>query len=206
MDGTTIRRKLGIPLQCPVVGAFANIKPQKNHEMLLRAFRIVLDSLPEARLLLVGDQPHSSKGKLDGCKARIHRLVDDLKIRHRCMFLGHQKNTEHLYHACDITALCSHFEGTANVLLESMACGVPFVATNVSDNKYIARKGEVGHLVAVGDIAEMAHRMVSLLSNAALRQEMGWKARKWVLEEFSIRRLAEKMESVYTELLDRKHK
>ena len=206
MEGTTFRRKLGIPLQCPVVGAFACIRPQKNHEMLFRAFRLVLDSLPEARLLLVGDPPAQSKGKLDGYKARIFRIVNDLNIGHRCLFLGREANTEQLYPVCDITILSSHFEGTANVLLESMACGIPFVATNVSDNEYIAKKGEVGHLVQVGDYAGMASHMISLLNNATLRQEMGRKARSWVTNEFSTKRLAEKVESVYMESLEGKKK
>ena len=206
MDGTKIRRKLGIPLQCPVIGAFANFKKQKNHSMLFRAFKLVLDSLPEAHLLLVGDQPADSRGRLDRYRAQLDRLVDDLRIRHRCMFLGHQKDIEHIYPACDITVLSSLHEGTPNVLLESMACGVPAIATSVCDNDYVIKEGEVGHLVAVGDDAGMARRMVSLLGNTALRQEMGRKARKWVREEFSTKRLVEKMESVYIELLNGTHK
>ena len=206
VDGSEIRQKLGIPIQCPVVGAFANFKKQKNHPMLFRAFKLVLNSLPEARLLLIGDQPADSRGRLDGYQAQLYRLVDDLRIRHRCVFLGHQEDTEHLYPACDITVLPSLHEGTPNVLLESMACGVPVVATNVCDNEYIVKDGEVGHFVAVGDEAGMAHRMVSLISNNALRQEMGQKARAWVQKEFSNKRLAERMEAVYMELLNKRHK
>jgi glycosyltransferase involved in cell wall biosynthesis len=201
MDGREIRAKLGIPVPCPVVGAFANFKEQKNHAMLFRAFRPVLDSFPEARLLLVGEQPADSRGQWKGYRAQLDRLVDDLQIRHQCTFLGHQKDVEHLYCACDITVLPSLHEGTPNVLLESMACGVPVVATDVCDNQYIIRDGEVGYLVAVGDEAAMADRMKTLLGNAALRQEMGQKDRHWVLTEFSAQRLAEKMGAVYLELL-----
>lgn len=203
VDGSEIRQKLGIPIQCPVVGAFANFKKQKNHPMLFRAFNLVLQSFPDARLLLVGDQPVDIKGSLDGYRAQLDSLVDVLGIRHRCVFLGHQEDIEHLYSACDITALPSLHEGTPNVLLESMACGVPVVATNVCDNEYIVKDGEVGHLVAVGDEAGMAHRMESLLSNNALRQEMGRKGRNWVIEEFSSKRMADKMEAIYTDCLGR---
>lgn len=206
MDGTAIRRELGIPLQCAVVGAFANFKKQKNHSMLFRAFKLVLNSLPEARLLLVGEEPADSRGRLDGYRAQLDCLVDELRIRRRCVFLGHREDVEHIYPACDITVLSSFHEGTPNVLLESMACGVPVVATNVCDNEYIVREGEVGHLVAVGDEAGLAHRMESLLGNNALRQEMGRKARTWVQEEFSNKRLAGKMEAVYMELLSGRHK
>lgn len=204
MDGRKTREKLGIPLQCPVVGAFANFKKQKNHAMLFRAFKLVLEHLADARLLLVGDKPADSRGKLDGYKAQLDRLVDELGIRQQCVFLGHCEDIEYLYPACDITVLSSLHEGTPNVLLESMACGVPVVATNVCDNEYIVRDGEVGYLVAVGDEVEMAHRIQTLLCDNLLRQKMGQKARAWVQEEFSTKRLAEKMESVYVELLDRK--
>lgn len=204
VDGTAVRQELGIPLSCPVVGCFANMKGQKNHEMLFRAFRLVLDAFPETRLLLVGGAPAQSRGSLDGYKARMRRLVGDLKIGPRCIFLGHQKNTERLYPACDITALSSLFEGTPNVLLESMACGVPFVATNVSDNEYISKMGEVGRLVPVGDEAGMAHHMMSLLCDSALRCEMGRQARQWVVQELSARRFAEKMAAIYySEVLHR---
>ena len=201
MDGTTIRRRLGISSQCSVVGAFANFKKSKNHAMLLRAFELVLDVFPEARLLLVGDQVVDNRYESNGYKAQLDRMVDDLGIRHRCVFLGHQDSVEQLYPVCDITVLSSLHEGTPNVLLESMACGVPVVATNVCDNEYIVREGEVGHLVAVGDEAGMAHHMKSLLGNPALRNEMGQKARQWMVNEFSTRRLAEKVATVYVEAL-----
>lgn len=205
-DGTTIRCKLGIPVSCPVVGIFAAFRKQKNHAMLFRAFKLVLSSIPEARLLLIGDLPVDSRGQLNGYKVQLDILVDDLGIRHRCIFLGHQASVERLYPACDITVLPSLHEGTPNVLLESMACGVPVVATNVCDNDYIVKEGEVGYLVEVGDVAGMARHVELLLGKATLREEMGQKARGWVVAEFSTKRLAEKMESVYMGLLEAKSK
>lgn len=204
MDGRPIREELGVPARCPVIGAFANFKQQKNHGMLYRAFKLVLDSFPETRLLLIGDAPVDSRGQLEGYQAQLDRLVDDLGIRDRCIFLGHRDSTESLYPACDFTALSSFHEGTPNVLLESMACGVPVVATHVCDNEEIIREGRVGCLVDVGDDVTMAQRMVSMLSDAARRRQMGQNARRWVIQEFSVERLAQKMESVYCELLNMK--
>lgn len=203
-DCVSARQELGLPLPCFAIGVFANFKRQKNHAMLFRAFRRVLDSLPDTRLLLVGEQPVDSKNRLDGYMAYLSQLVDDLGIRHRCMFLGHQKDVERLYPACNITVLSSLHEGTPNVLLESMACSIPVVATNVCDNQYIVREGETGYLVGTGDEVAMANRIKTLLSNAVLQQEMGCAARKWVLQEFSIGRLAQKTEAVYLEMLHRK--
>ena len=201
MNVEEIRRKLSIPSHCPVVGVFANFKKQKNHAMLFRAFGLLLKSLPDARLVLVGDQPVDSRGRLENYMTELIRLVDTLEIRHRCLFLGHQNHTEQLYSACDVTVLSSFHEGTPNVLLESMACGIPVIATNVCDNKYIVKGGEVGFLVEVEDDAGMVKCIEQLLNDTDKRKAMGKKARQWVREEFSTRRLAEKMESIYLEFL-----
>jgi len=206
VDGTTIRQDLEMPLQYSVIGVFANFKKQKNHSMLFRAFKRVLESLPEARLVLIGDQPVDSRGRLNTYEAQLDRLVDDLGIRRRCIFLGHREDVEHLYPACDITVLPSLHEGTPNVLLESMACGVPVVTTNVCDNAYVVKDGETGFLVELDDIERMAESLQTLLVDDAMRQKMGQKGRDWVLAEFSSRRLAEKMEVVYMELLGKRRK
>ena len=84
-----------------------------------------------------------------------------------------------------------------------MACGIAVIATNVCDNDYIVKEGEVGHLVPVGDEAAMARRIESLLGNNTLREQMGRKARNWVQKEFSNKKMTKKMEAVYKELLSK---
>lgn len=205
VNGVEIRKQLGIPGSAPLVGVFANFKKQKNHAMTFRAFRRVCDAFPDAQLLLIGDPPVDSRGRLDAYYAQLHRLVDELGIRDQCIFAGHQDATEHIYPACDVAVLSSYHEGTPNVLLESMSCGVPVVATRVCDNGYIVRDGEVGHLVDLNDDAAMADRIGLILGDRMLRQAMGRNARQWVCDEFSTRRLAEKMGGVYTELLSSKN-
>ena len=203
-DGMAMRSKLGIPLTCPVVGVFAAFRKQKNHSMLFQAFKLALYSFPDARLLIVGDQPVDERDRTSGYKVQLNRVVDDLGIRKRCVFLGHHNSTEQLYPACDITVLPSLHEGTPNVLLESMACGVPVVATNVCDNAYVVKDGETGFLVGLDDIEGMAERLRTLLADEVLRQRMGRKARDWVAEEFSLEQLARKTEAVYIEALNAK--
>jgi glycosyltransferase involved in cell wall biosynthesis len=101
-----------------------------------------------------------------------------------------------------LTVLPSLFEGTPNAALESMASGVPVIATDVSDNSYVIPTGKVGYVVPSGDEVTMANRIMELLRDSNLRASFGKAAREWVLSEFSGRRLAEKTAAVYDEAIN----
>jgi len=199
-----LRKELGIGDAKRVIGVFASFKPQKNHAMLLQAFKKVLESFPDAQLLLVGNRLYGNMMGTSDYNCRMEKLIDELRIRHQCTFLGNRDDVEVIYSACDITVLSSLYEGTPNVLLESMACGIPVVATDVCDNSYVVKEGETGFLVEVGDVEGMANSIKMLLGNDTLRQEMGRKANDWAVREFSIEQLVRKTETVYLEALARK--
>lgn len=200
-DGLRVRRELGIGDDESVVGMFASFKEQKNHPLFFAAARRIMERLPRVRFLLVGDMLAGGMHGSEQYKDRIDRLVDELGVRARCIFTGNQEQVEHFYNACDLTVLPSFFEGTANVLLESMACGVPVVATNVSDNAYIVPDGQVGHIISPGDENILVDRILRLLMIPELREQMGRRAREWVEREFSIPSLVRKTLAVYEEAL-----
>ncbi len=199
-----IRRELGLAEDEPVVGMFASFKQQKNHPLLFAAARRVLDRMERARFLFVGEQLWGGMHGSDLYRQEMDRLVDALRLRERCVFAGNRDDVERVYPACDVTVLPSLFEGTPNVLLESMACGVPVVATDVSDNARVAPDGRVGYIVPLGDEAALAEKLLALLGDADLRQRMGTAARTWIEQEFSSERLAEKTAAVYLEGLERR--
>ena len=201
-DEQALRRELGIGEEEYVVGMFASFKEQKNHPLLFRAARRVLQRLPQTRLLLVGDQLYGGMYGSDDYKRATDRLVDELGIRERCLFLGNRRDVERLYCVCDLTVLPSLFEGTPNVALESMACGIPVIATNVSDNAQVIPDGRVGYVVPLGDEVALGERICQLLEDETQRRKMGQEARIWVESEFSLARLVDKTARVYQEALD----
>lgn len=200
-DRSTIRQSLGFDEDALLVGFFGSFKEQKNHPLAFMAMRRVFESVPHARLVLVGDELYGGMHGSSDYKHKMDRMVDELGIREQCIFMGNRNDVEQLYSACDLTILPSLFEGTPNVLLESMACGVPIVATDVADNSLIAPDGKVGFIVPLDDHAILAERIVRLLRDNCLRKQFGENARKWVSSEFSCMRLAEKTADVYDEAL-----
>ena len=201
-DEQALRRELGIGDQESAVGMFASFKKQKNHPLLFGAARRVLQRLPQTRFLLVGDELYGGMLGSDDYKRDMDRLVDELDIRERCLFLGNRHDLERLYCVCDLTVLPSLFEGTPNVALESMACGVPVIATQVSDNAQIIPDGRAGYLIPLGDEVTLCERICQLLEDGARRRQMGQEARAWVASEFSMARMVDKTARVYQDALD----
>jgi glycosyltransferase involved in cell wall biosynthesis len=202
-EAALARADIGLPPSVPVVGLFASFKTQKNHPMFFRTARRILDRHPGAVFLCVGGALHGGLQSSDAHETRMHALAREMGLRDSVRFVGNRDDVGRLYSACDVTVLTSLREGTPNVLLESMACEVPVVATDVADNALVVPDGRAGFVVAYDDDAAMAERVSHLLARPGERREMGRAARAWVASEFSLARLAEKTAAVYRAVLAR---
>lgn len=200
-DRNKARAQFRIPSDVKLVGVFASFKVQKNHLFLLDAVLSMSERHPDMRLLLVGDMLYAGAQGSSEYHSTVTRMINDTKLRDVCVTMGNVSNVEELYPACDVTVLPSLAEGLPNVILESMSCGVPVIATRVSDNDRIITDGETGRVVGLDDRDSLAAALGELLDNEDLREEMGRKARGRILEHFSSTKLAENTAAVYDELV-----
>lgn len=192
-----VRRELGFDEHSVVAGIFGSFKPQKNHPLFFAAAARVAERHPELRLLVVGDQLAGGLRGSGDHKRRVAASVDERGLRERCVFLGNRPDPERLYNACDVVVLPSFYEGTPNVLLESMACGVPALATDVGDNARVVPDGSAGFIVPAGDEDLLAERLARLVADAQLRRRFGDSARRWIKDRFSLARLAAETAAIY---------
>lgn len=199
-DAAAVRQELGLAPDDFVVGIFGSFKRQKNHALFFASAARLVARQPRTWLLVVGDTlVGGSRGTAEN-KRRVAELVARLGLQDRSLFLGNRLDPERLYPACDVVALPSLYEGTPNVLLEAMACGVPVVATAVGDNAYVVVEGTTGFLVPSGDETAFAERLAQLAADADLRVRMGAAARRRAEEAFSLQRLGEETGAVYERL------
>lgn len=215
----SLRSELGIGADALVVGMVASFKPQKNHQMFARFANRLLQKMPDVRFILAGgtlDAEGNSQTAIRS-NARMHkvshayfdeirRLLTPLVNIERLLLLGNRTDMHRVYNTCDVTVLTSHHEGTSNVILESMACGVPVVATDVSDNRRIIADDSVGLVTAPDDDHAMADAVYRLLSDDKVRQQASTACRQWVLDEFSNRALARRTGDIYCHLLSNKRR
>ena len=166
----------------------------KNHAGFLRVAAQVHKQLPEAEFLLVGDGP---------LRAEIEQQAAHCGLGDRVIFLGDRRDIPAILASSDISVLTSDSEGLSNVILESMAMGVPVVAYAVGGNPELVNN-ERGALIPAGNEAEFANGICRLLSDASLRREQGDNARRFAEQNFSLAHVCQQYEDLYMNLLARK--
>jgi glycosyltransferase involved in cell wall biosynthesis len=186
-----VRAELGIPEDAPVFGAVANFREKKGHKYLIEATALVLREIPEARLVLVG------QGPLEG---ELRRQVREMNLDGAVIFTGQRGDAPRVAASFDVFALGSVHEGLAIALIEAMAMGVPAVVTSAGGLPEVVQHGKQGFIVEPREPRQLADSIVSLLTNPALRREMGEQARKRAAA-FDIRTAVRRVEEVYAELL-----
>lgn len=152
-----LRQRLGVPQTGPLIGMIGRFEPQKDHATFLAAARRFRASDPRAHFLLAGKgtEPDSPRFR---AMCRDEGLEEDAVIG-----LGVRTDLRALYTACDLATLSSAYgEGTPNVVLEALACGVPVVATDVGDCRALI--GPCGEVVPPRDPAALCAAWQRVLS------------------------------------------
>jgi glycosyltransferase involved in cell wall biosynthesis len=171
----------------------ASLTPKKDHATFLEAAALALARVSEARFVVVGDGPLR-----DSLVAR----AASLGIADRVLFAGSTTDVGAALRSADVSVLTSVREGCSNVLLESMALGVPVVVTDAGGNREVVEDGVTGFVVPQGAAAAVADRIVSLLGDRSLREKMGRAGRRRVLSRFGVDRMVRETVSFYAELVN----
>jgi glycosyltransferase involved in cell wall biosynthesis len=172
--------ELGLPPDAPVIGIVAVLRPEKDHATLLRAVRLVVDELPGAKLLVVGDGPE---------RARLEALTAELGLAGSVVFAGTRSDVPAVLGLLDVVALSSYtVECFPMALLEAMAAGLPAVGTAVGGVPEMVEDGVTGHVVPARDPHALAIALVKLLSDAQRAAAMGRAGRDRVRTRFTLDR------------------
>jgi glycosyltransferase involved in cell wall biosynthesis len=118
-------------------------------------------------------------------------------------FRGNIPDIRNAYREADILLMTSAWEGTPNVVLEAMACGLPVVATDVGGASEIIEHGTTGFLFDPEDEQAAVGLLHDLAGNATLRETIGRRAREHVAANYSLSRLSASLEMLYRSALPR---
>jgi L-malate glycosyltransferase len=186
-----IREQLGIPAGAPLVIALSRLNPMKGIEYFLTAASLITLKLPEVRFLVVGD---------GAIKGELQEYANGLGLSNRVVFTGFRTDIPSLLAETTLSVLPSLSEGLSNTLLESMAAGVPVVATRVGGNTEIVEDGVSGYLVPLKDPGALAKAMETVLQDPALAERMGKAGQQRTAELFGMERSIREVERLYMTL------
>lgn len=195
-DGARFRAKHGIPPGRPTLVHVGRIAHEKNIDFLIHMLVNVRRAVPDVLLIIAGEGP---------ALEHLRRLVDRLGLRNNVLFVGYLSRADALldcYRAGDVFVFASRTETQGLVLLEAMALGTPVVSTAIMGTKDILEPGK-GALVAEDNLPDFSDKVVKLLNNSELRNQLGEEAKQYAAT-WSAPALAGKMQELYLDLIEKR--
>jgi glycosyltransferase involved in cell wall biosynthesis len=180
-----------IDREAPVIGTIGRLSEQKGHVYLVEAARQVIERVPEAQFVIVGEGPKRSE---------LEKEIRRLGLANRVILTGVQQNPLICYRLFDLFVLSSLWEGTPLVLIEAMMAGLPVVATSVDGVKETLVHEETGLLVPPKDSGTLAQALLLILQDHSLRSMLTKRARDVAVSRFDAPVVVEQYETLYKRL------
>jgi len=142
----------------------ARLMPQKNHDVLIKAFAVFSKSHPDYTLTIYGNGPQGEELK---------QLADSLGVGDRVSIPGASKTIHQDILDAEMMCLVSQREGMSNAMIEAMCLGLPCICTKVSGAIDLIEDGENGLLVNIGDVDALVEKMSFIAENPDKAKEIG---------------------------------
>jgi glycosyltransferase involved in cell wall biosynthesis len=188
-----LRNELGLPSSARIVAVFSRLNEMTGVRYFLDASAVVAKSYPGVCFLVVGDGAN---------KAELEEHARRLGLGSRIVFTGFRGDVRSLLAETAISVLPSLSEGTSNTLLESMASGIPVIATKVGGNPEVIEDGVSGLLVPPRDARALAAAIGQLLDDENLALRLGQAGMRRVSEIFSLEGSVHQTEQLYLRLVE----
>lgn len=181
-----------------VIGVVSRITPLKGHADLFRAAAMIFRKIPNIKLLVVGDAPHSRSKYREELEA----MTRQLGISGIVEFAGRRQDIPEILSKLDALVLPTRApEAFGRVIIEAQAAGVPVVATRVGGVTDIIRDGENGLLALPEDPHSIAEAVIKLFRDREFGRSIAVRARKDVEEKYSLVSMAENTIRLYEDAL-----
>ncbi|KQC34126.1 hypothetical protein AAU57_12870 [Nonlabens sp. YIK11] len=174
------------------VVCLANLRPQKNHPMLLEVWRDIVSLHPDWSLLLVGMDFQ------DQYSQNLQKFITQNQLQDRVFMLGTRTDVADILKQCQIGVLSSKSEGLPLSLLEYGNAGLPVVATNVGACKQVI--GDDGFIAELESPSVFKKYLLDLINDPALRSEIGLKFQKRIEKKYSQQPYLTTLSQIYSSL------
>ncbi|OGR83539.1 MAG: hypothetical protein A2901_08725 [Elusimicrobia bacterium RIFCSPLOWO2_01_FULL_54_10] len=193
-DAGKLRRELKIPEKSKIVLSIGPFKLQKDPVAFVHVAAKALKKIPDACFLWSGD------GEL---RTDVETAIKNLNVTDSVKLLGWRDDIPSLLSLCNIFALTSLWEGLPRAGVEALIAGRPVVAFAVDGVPEIVQEGKNGFLLKPGDQEGFAERIIKILADSGLEQQLRENAGKTIDASFDIRGMVRAQETLYDKILAR---
>jgi glycosyltransferase involved in cell wall biosynthesis len=185
-----VRAELGLAIDTPLLVTVAVLRKGKGIGDLLAAMPEILESVPDAMTLIVGDGDQ---------RATLERLAAEEGVADRVLFTGSRDDVGALLAASDVFVLPTHEDLLPTVVAEAMATGLPVVASDVGGLRDMVEDGVTGTLYPAGEVPALAEACVEMLADRLRRDSSGRAGRLVAEDKFDIRKHVDALGRLYME-------
>ena len=191
------REEFGIGVGDFIIGNVARLETRKGHKFLIDAFKNVVGEQKDnhVKLFIIGE---------GNKREYLESYVHELNLGDKVIFTGYREDVEELMAMMDIFVLTSLREGLPRVLVQAAAVGIPSIAFNVDGVSEIIRDDYNGFLVRVGDVEQLAKRIIQYIDHKELLVLHGKNGRELIKGKWSIEDMVEKIDKIYQDLVREK--
>jgi glycosyltransferase involved in cell wall biosynthesis len=164
MGEGSVRLRLGVPANVPVIGFVGRLVEQKAPEVLLRAFALVRARVPSSHLIYVGEGP---------LRDELVRAAGALGLDDCVHLTGERRDVPRLLAAMDVFALPSRWEGVGRALTEAMYMKKAVVCTGVNGVPELVEDGVTGLIARCDDPIDLAEKIFAVIKDPARAGALG---------------------------------
>lgn len=182
-DSSELRASYGLTNR-PTIVSVGRLVHRKGQDRLIEALPKILEEIPNAALVLVGEGPY---------RKHLDELVAKHNLENHVYFIGRIQFAELPKYIClgDVFAMPSRsrlfgleVEGLGIVYLEASSCGLPVIGGSSGGAPDAVLNGETGFVVNGNDLTDISTQIIKLLSDEKLRRDMGQRGREWAIESW----------------------
>ncbi|MBN2097716.1 MAG: glycosyltransferase family 4 protein [Candidatus Omnitrophica bacterium] len=186
------KKDYGLKTGAPIIGTVARLSSVKGQQYLILAMQRIVEKIPQAQLLLVGDGPE---------KENLVAQVKELGIGNKVFFGASTFDTSVPLSIMDVFVLPSLMEGLGLAIIEAQAMGLPIVASDVGGIYSIVQDGITGLLVEAKDVQGLAEAILKLVTDKQLAQSLSQAGQRQARDKLNLRQMIDGIEQVYKDIL-----
>ena len=182
-----LRKELGYTDDEKLILCIGELLPNKNQSMAIRMMAELVKEFPEAKLLLAGNGPE---------KENLEALIAEFGLEEHVDMLGYCTYLEKYQKAVDLGVSCSKREGLPLNVVESMLSRTPVVLSNNRGHRELVQDGKTGFLVNVNDDKAMLERIIQLIKDEKLREQIADNAYVYALD-YGFKSVKKELDKIY---------